>query len=86
MLEYVNAGEPVEIWSAEGIRQDSPEDAHRITDAELGVLLHSGGGDGALVIGTKDALIARFEKIIAHLRDQDGDNPPCTTGTTGPPE
>jgi hypothetical protein len=65
MLEYVHADIGVEIWSAGDIRDDSPEDADRIADDEIGVLFHSGSGDGALVIGTKAQLRRRFEAAIA---------------------
>lgn len=51
MLEYVHASQDTELWTADRIREDSPEDAGRISDIEIGVLFHSGDGDGALVIG-----------------------------------
>lgn len=71
MLEYVNAGSGVELWSAEEIREDSPEDAYRISDADRGVLFHSGDGHGALVIGTPGEIEEWLSGVIAAVRRRD---------------
>ncbi len=70
MLEYVRAGQPFELWTAQDIRDDSPEDAGRIADADVGVLLHSGDEDGALLIGTPDEIINRLSAVIEALEAQ----------------
>lgn len=68
MLEYVAAKNPFWIWTREDLAADSPEDAHRFTEATRAVVLHSGNGDGAAVIGTTAELIDRFASIITLLR------------------
>lgn len=65
MLEYVSAEcDDMERWTAEQIREDSPEDANRIPDDHIGLLVHSGEGDGALIIGTPAELRAYLAKLL----------------------
>lgn len=53
----------VEVWSAQDIRDDSPEDADIIDDSDVGLLFHSGGGDGALIIGSRQRIAERLREI-----------------------
>jgi hypothetical protein len=68
MLEYVCAELDVQLWSADDIREDSPEDAHQISGEHIGILFHSGDGHGALVIGTEQQIIDRMEQVITLIR------------------
>ena len=68
MLEYVNSGEPVELWTASDIREDSPEDADRIDDDAIGVLFHSGDHDGALVIGTPASVMDYLDDTKSRIQ------------------
>jgi hypothetical protein len=97
MLEYVSAdaagrfGEvfPIEVWSADDIREDSPEDADRVTDDYHGALIHSGGGDGALITGTVDEIVDYLTEAIAAVRRHgqpimDGEVVPDRVALPGP--
>ncbi len=69
MLEYVPVGYPIEVWSADDIRDRYPDTAGQVTDDQYGVLFHA---DGALVAGTAPELIARFGQLIAELAGRAG--------------
>ncbi len=67
-IEYVHVEHLPEVWSADDIREDFPEGADQVTDDQIGVLFHSGAGDGALLYGPEDAVIAKLEAVIALIR------------------
>lgn len=67
MLEYVDAAEPFGVMDADDLRDRSPEDAARFTDGHLAIVHHSGGFDGAAVIGTREELTAHYRRVLAFL-------------------
>lgn len=53
-----------EVWSAQDIREQWPEDADQVPDDQIGVVIKSSGGDGLLLEGTGAQIRARLSEII----------------------
>lgn len=67
MIEYVDAAAHASLWSAADLAADSPEDAHLFGPDTVGIGVHSGDGDGAVIIGTRAEIRAYFDRAAALL-------------------
>jgi hypothetical protein len=81
VLEYIDARDDFpSTVTREWLAADSPEDAHRFDADTFGILVHSGDGDGAVIIGNRHEIIEYLNRALdrarRYRRDIDGEVAP----------